>query len=126
MKTKHYIIVLLFLCFGSAKAQAQTFELYLNGNDTINKIDIKNHKVGKWVIMGKHKPGSGYSSERIIETGNYINNRKEGLWIEYYKNGKMRNKLTYVNGTLNGPATFYDAQEKVLKEGTFKDNKWVQ
>jgi antitoxin component YwqK of YwqJK toxin-antitoxin module len=122
-----YFILLISLWFGSAKAQVQSYEIDVTKMaDTINKTDINNYKVGKWVLKGMHKTGSGYSPQQIIETGNYVNNRKDGVWIEYYKNGKMRNKLTYVNGTLNGRAVFYDEKEKILKEGAFKNNKWVQ
>lgn len=127
MKT-NYIIFLLFLCFGSASAQSYEIESIIT-SDTINKVDIKGYKVGKWVIRGKHKlkpEHLTFPMEQIVETGNYLNNRKDGVWIEYYKNGKMRNKLTYVNGILNGPAAFYNEKEVVLKEGSFKDNKWVQ
>jgi antitoxin component YwqK of YwqJK toxin-antitoxin module len=126
-------ITVLFLLFCFTGMQAQSFELYSSGKDTINKIDIKNQKQGKWVIRGKHyyygqkkESYKGFQSEQIIETGMYNNNRKEGVWEEYYKNGKMRNKLTYVNGVLEGPATFYNIDGKVLKEGNFKANKWVQ
>ncbi len=120
MKIRH-IIFLLFICVCSAKAQTSEIVAV----DTINKIDIKGYKVGKWVIKGKHKPGSGYAIEQTIETGMYMNNRKEGVWIEFYKNGKMRTKLTYVNGTLNARALFYDETEKVRSQGAFKDNKWL-
>ena len=107
-------------------SQAQTFEVI--GVDTLNKIDMHNQRVGKWVIRGKHqltKIKGGYQSESKIEEGMYINNRKNGLWIEYYRNGKERSKLTYVNGVLDGDAIFYNTDGKILKEGKFKGNKWV-
>ncbi len=124
MKT-NYILYLLFLCFGSAKAQS--FEIIQT--DTFNKIDSRNQKQGKWVIRGKHelkKREAGYQHEQKIEEGVYLNNRKEGIWIEYYKNGKERSKLTYVNGVLEGDAIFYSSDGKILKEGKFKGNKWVK
>lgn len=122
MKTT-YIIFLLFLCFGSAKAQS--WELEISSKDTINKIDIKNQKQGNWIIRGKHWPGSGYSPDHVITYGYYKDNRKDGVWIEYSKNSKMKNMLTYVNGTLNGPALFFDDKERIVKQGSFENNKWV-
>jgi antitoxin component YwqK of YwqJK toxin-antitoxin module len=128
MKTIN-LLFLLFLGFGSARAQSYEMEMM---HDTINKIDFKGYKQGKWVIKGKHydyglkkESYKGYTPEQTIETGMYLNNRKEGEWTEYYKNGKMRNKLTYVNGVLDGPATFYNTDGKVMKEGNFKGNKWI-
>ncbi len=127
MKTS-YVLFLLFLSFGSAKSQS----CEIVGYDTINMIDKKGYKKGKWVIKGMHyftgrtKTISGYRPDQTVETGIYNNNRKEGIWEEYYSNGKMRSTLTYVNGVLEGPATFYNSDGKVMKEGSFKGNKWVQ
>lgn len=136
MKTS-YVLFLLFLSFGSARSQSYEISSGIK-TDTINKLTYKGFKEGKWILKGKHKdyfkgkyslPKSfyeGYPSEQIIETGIYENNRKEGVWEEYYKNGKMRSKLTYANGVLEGPAVFYNTDGKIMKEGSFKANKWVQ
>jgi hypothetical protein len=121
-----YSITLAFLICLFLAGRSQSYEINTSMTDTINKIDSRNQKQGKWLLRGKHKPGSVFGPEQKIETGNYLNNRKEGVWIEFYPNGKMRNKLTYVNGTLEGPAVFYDQAEKILKEGKFKANKWIQ
>jgi antitoxin component YwqK of YwqJK toxin-antitoxin module len=135
MKTS-YILFLLFLSFGSTRAQS--FEMDKTPLDTINKMTRNGSKEGKWVIKGKHQHYykgryafpkrfyEGFQPEQTIETGMYKNNRKEGVWEEYYKNGELRNKLTYLNGVLEGPAVFYNTDGKVLKEGNFKGNKWVQ
>lgn len=123
-----YVISFVFfmaLAFSGA-SQSQTFEVV--GIDTINSIDRRNQKQGKWIIKGRHdlkKIKAGYPLDQTIETGMYLNNRKEGVWMEYYKNGKERSKLTYVNGVLDGDATFYNTDGKILKEGKFKGNKWV-
>jgi len=97
----------------------------MNGKDTVNKIDANDQKQGKWLIRGQDKPRSCFESRQVVETGQYSNNRKTGLWLEYYCNGKIRNKLTYVNGVLEGYAIFYEKNGSVLKEGSFKENHWV-
>lgn len=135
MKT-NFVLLLLLLNFGSASAQSFEMEIPLSGVvkfDTINKISRNGLKEGKWVIKGKHygygtikDAYRGFQAEQIIETGMYVNNRREGEWIEFHITGKMRSKLTYVNGALDGPATFYDEKGNVLKAGSFKENKWVQ
>lgn len=123
------ITMLLFLLF-YVMVNSQSAEIA--GLDTINFIDKNGNKKGKWVIKGMHyytgrtKVVSEFRPDQVVETGMYVNNRKEGVWIEYHKNGKMRRKLTYINGVLNGEAAFYDETEKILKEGAFKDNKWIQ
>jgi hypothetical protein len=113
----------ILFCF-VFNCRTQSWELAANGKDTINKIDFKKQKQGNWIIRGHHKRGGCYNLNQIIEEGEYINNRKTGLWTEHYCNGKLRNKLTYVNGVLEGYAIFYNTDEKILKEGSFKGNKW--
>jgi antitoxin component YwqK of YwqJK toxin-antitoxin module len=107
-------------------AQSQSFELGPGGpTDTINKIDVAGKKQGKWILKGKHKPGTCYQPEQKIEEGKYADNRKTGPWIEYYCNGNMKNKLTFVNGRPDGYAIMYHDNGKISEEGNWKINKWV-
>lgn len=103
---------------------AQSYEVVKR--DTVNVIDRNNNKIGKWIVRGYHKKHTCFKPEQIIEEGNYVNNRKDGVWTEYYCNSNVRSKLTYVNGVLDGYAVFYDEKGKVIKEGAFKNNKWVK
>ena len=113
-------ITVLFLLFCFTNTQAQSFEQGPGGpTDTINKMDHRGYKQGKWLLRN---PGYG---SLTLEKGYYLNNRKEGVWEQYCKNGKLRNKVTYVNGMLEGAAAFYNTDGKVLKEGKFKANKWI-
>ncbi len=104
-------------------AQSQSSEIV--GNDTLNKIDIAGKKQGKWILRGKHKPGTCFTAEQKIEEGKYTDNRKVGPWIEYYCNGNMKNKLTFVNGRPDGYAIMYHEDGKISEEGNWKVNKWV-
>lgn len=104
-------------------AQAQSYEMH--GKDTINVIDAMGKKQGKWITWGKNKPGSCYTPEQKVEEGKYTENRKTGQWIEYYCNGNMKNKLTFVNGRPDGYAIMYHENGKISEEGTWKANRWV-
>ncbi|MDX2172715.1 MAG: toxin-antitoxin system YwqK family antitoxin [Bacteroidota bacterium] len=105
------------------KAQAQSYENYKG--DTINKIDVDGRKQGKWILMGKHKPGTCYAPEAKVEEGKYQDNRKKDVWIEYYCNGNMRNKLTFTNGKPDGYAQMFHENGKISEEGNWKNNRWV-
>jgi len=126
---KNLIFISAFLIL-NIQVKSQSYEIISQaevvGRDTINKISSQNFKEGIWVIRGKHYPKLKYPMEQVIETGHYLYNRKSGLWFEYYPNGKQRSKLTYVNGVLDGPATFFDTNGNAIQEGKFKDNKWVR
>jgi antitoxin component YwqK of YwqJK toxin-antitoxin module len=104
-------------------AQPQSYEL--EGNDTINVVDAFGKKQGKWIIRGKHKPGTCYAPEQKVEEGLYKENRKTGLWTEWYCNGNLKNKITFVNGRPDGYAIMYHENGKISEEGIWKINKWV-
>lgn len=109
-----------------SSAQSQSFELGPGGpTDTINKIDMTGKKQGKWILKGKHKPGTCYQPEQKVEEGKYADNRKTGSWIEYFCNGNMKNKLTFVNGRPDGYAIMYHENGKISEEGNWKANRWV-
>jgi antitoxin component YwqK of YwqJK toxin-antitoxin module len=120
---KRLLYVLLTVC-GATYAQSQTYELSLNG-DTINKIDVNGKKQAKWIIYGKTKPGTCYRPDQEVEKGTYSDNRKTGIWVEFYCNGNMKNKLTFTNGRPDGYAIMYHENGKISEEGTWKMNRWV-
>jgi antitoxin component YwqK of YwqJK toxin-antitoxin module len=113
----------LILLSSFSFANAQTNEVYKG--DTINKIDIDGRKQGKWILMGKHKPGTCYAPEAKIEEGKYQDNRKKDIWIEYFCNGNMKNKLTFNNGKPDGYAIMYHENGKISEEGNWKNTRWV-
>ena len=119
-------LILLFLSVSLTNlAQSQSWGLDENGKDTINKIDIAGKKQGKWILRGKDKPGTCYTEKQKIEEGKYADNRKTGSWIEYFCNGNMKNKLTFVNGRPDGYAIMYHENGKISEEGNWKANRWV-
>lgn len=77
MKQFCFLLVLLISC---ASAHAQ-------GSDTLNQKNDKG-KQGHWIYYGIDRPEAGIPPEGKVEEGNYINDRKEGLWIKYHRDGK--------------------------------------
>jgi len=122
---KSMIIIIIFFIFLTNNI-LQANELF-QSNDTINKIDADGRKQGKWIIFGKHKPGTCYQPEQKVEEGNYIDNKKNGLWIEYYCNGNLKSKIQYVNGKPDGYCILYYENGKIQEEGQWssKLNRWV-
>ena len=82
----------------------------------INKLDNKGKKQGHWIFYGKDRPGFGIADDVKCEEGLFKNDRKEGLWTVYHKDGKTpRLKAIYVN---NRP---YGAYEKFYANGNKKE-----
>jgi antitoxin component YwqK of YwqJK toxin-antitoxin module len=105
---------------------AQTWEMDpVTKKDTINYVDVGGKKQKHWILYGKHKPGTCYTVTQKIEEGDYKENRKVGVWMEYFCNGQMKNKITFVNGRADGYAIVYYENGKVQEEGMWKNNRWV-
>lgn len=119
---KKVIHLFLFVCL-SLFGKAQSWEIF--GKDTINKIDPEGKKQGKWILMGKHKPGTCYQPDQKAEEGKYKDNRKTDIWKEYYCNSNLKNKLTFVNGRPDGYAQMFHENGKISEEGNWKNNRWV-
>jgi antitoxin component YwqK of YwqJK toxin-antitoxin module len=117
------IITVLILCCTVELLQSQSWEIF--GSDTINKIDVNGKKQARWILMGKHKPGTCYKADQKVEEGKYLDNRKTEAWVEYYCNSNVKNKLTFVNGRPDGYAQMFHENGKISEEGNWKNNRWV-
>ncbi len=94
------------------------------GGDT-NVTDDQGRKQGKWVFFGKDRPNAGYPSEGKIEEGKYIDNRKEGTWIKYHKDGKTpKLRGEYKNNRPSGKYVKIYPNGQVKEVGTFNRNKY--
>ncbi len=89
-----------------------------------NKKDAQGRKQGHWIIFGKDRPEKGYPAEGKIEEGPYKDDRKNGQWIKYHKDG-MTKKLVgeYVNGRPKGAFVKYFQDGTLKEEGTYVNGK---
>ena len=93
---------------------AQKYSIY-NG-DTINRIIDDSIKTGKWIEFKNNKP---------VEEVEYIQNKKNGLWTQYYPDGSIRMKLSYIDNKPEGAAIgYYDTTGHLKETGIWKNNRW--
>ncbi|MFT6167194.1 MAG: antitoxin component YwqK of YwqJK toxin-antitoxin module [Vicingaceae bacterium] len=100
---------------------AQSFEL--NGTDTINKIDISKKRQGYWMIKAKPPKFIDYPVGNLVEEGNYVNSRKEGLWKKYFPSTKINNEITYKGSRPFGKYILYYENGKVEESGNWERTK---
>src|SRR5271154_2252958 len=82
MKNVLFSLFLLISCRGFS--QSGSFIIGVKG-DTLNKVDSKSMKQGKWVSRLDEVRGEpGFEEE-----GEYKNNRKEGTWRLYSLEGDL-------------------------------------
>ncbi len=80
-----------------------SFELLENG-DTINKLDSKNRKWGRWLIVNK----GGYGEEGFMELGSYDDDIRTGVWKSYTLNGVIISQEFFKQGNKSGEARYYE------------------
>lgn len=110
-------LVILFLLFIVQIVVAQ--EVY-------NRMDENGMKQGYWVYLGKDRPETGIPPDGKVEEGNYIDDKKEGVWTKYHDNGiTPKLKVEYKNNRPNGYFTKYYANGKLRECGYFVRNQYV-
>lgn len=107
------IIQLLFLMNGLA--QYKTYKIGEKG-DTINAIDKKDLRQGKWVIHVDEVRGEpGYEEEGI-----YKNDKKEGIWRMYNLTGDIIGVENYKSGGKDGIQQYYTYLGDLYREESWK------
>lgn len=106
-------ILLLMLTIGEGIAQTGSEVTYAN------RLDENNLKQGLWIYF--------YDSVRtqISCKGNYLDNKKEGVWTEYYRNGKTKSMITYKNNVMDGNVKFFYETGTIAEEGLWRINRWI-
>ena len=93
---KTMLISILFL-FASITSHAQ--------NDTINQQDENGLKQGYWIIYGIDKPQLEYPDSAMVYDGRYVDNKKQGVWTSYDKNGRVKLRGEFNHGRPKGSFT---------------------
>lgn len=111
---KKIIILNLIILFGFTVLGQQTNNYnHCNCLETINysKDGLKN---GQYRLM---------SNGKLIENGNYLNDKKDGLWIVNNTNAVLISEINYSKGELNGDFKQYYYQGQPKINAKFENNK---
>jgi len=111
-------LVLLFVaiqfCY-TANAQYKTYTLSVNG-DTLNAIDNKGLKQGKWIIHVDELRGEpGYEEEGI-----FVNDKKEDLWRKYTLHSDLIAVENYKYGGKDGLSQYYSPLGEMIREENWR------
>jgi antitoxin component YwqK of YwqJK toxin-antitoxin module len=116
------VSAVVFFLF-SISAFSQTSETYKGKK--VNEKDAAGQKQGHWVILNTGGKFPGFAEGELTEEGDYLDNKKIGIWTKYYPGGTKKHELTFTNNQPNGYAKFYYKDGLLQEEGMWKDNKWV-
>ncbi len=107
-----YALCLQIFC---ANAQYKSFKISVKG-DTINRIDKKGFKQGKWVLRTEPLRGE----EGFEDEGIYKDDLKEGVWRHYTLIGDPIGFETYLHGGKDGLQQYYTAYGQLIREESWK------
>ena len=113
-----YVFVVVAFLGTSAQSSGIT------SGDSLNIRDASNQKQGWWKVLNNDGKYKGYDSNQLVEEGEYLNNKKTGVWTKYYPNGNKKYELTFANNIANGYAKIYYRSGLLQEEGIWKLNKW--
>lgn len=113
-----YFTFFLLLC--AMSAAVSSFGLKFGEK---NATDDQGNRQGYWIIKGYMVDDISFGPNATVEEGNYIDNKKEGLWKRYYPSGSLRSEITYSNNRPFGPYTIYYENAQVEEAGIWHRNK---
>jgi hypothetical protein len=110
-----YILFIILLISINGYSQCKTFKIGVKG-DTLNCIDMKGMKQGRWVNeLPPLRGEKGYE-----EQGVYINDKKEGQWQQFTLDGDLLAIENYRWGNKNGRSIYYTPFGQPIREESWK------
>lgn len=110
------LFFLLFLMVTSSGfSQSGSYIIGVKG-DTLNRVDAKSMKQGKWVVRVDEIRGEpGYEEE-----GEFKNNRKEGTWRIYSLQGDLTGLEFYKWGNKDGNCQYFNSSGSLVREESWR------
>lgn len=110
-----YVFCFLLFISGSSFAQWKEYIIGVKG-DTLNGVDMKGRKQGRWVIKVDNVRGErGYEEEGV-----FVNGKREGAWRRYTLEGDITAMENYRWGNKNGRNFYFSNMGDPLREESWK------
>ena len=110
-----FILILFLFVSIHGFSQCRTFMIGVKG-DTLNCVDMKGKKQGRWVnAMPPLRGEKGYE-----EQGVYINDKKEGQWQQFTLDGDLLAIENYRWGNKHGRCIYYTPFGQPIREESWK------
>ncbi|HET6768773.1 MAG TPA: hypothetical protein VFH08_15275 [Chitinophagaceae bacterium] len=110
-----YILIPLLFVSIHGFSQCKTFKIGVKG-DTLNCVDMKGKKQGRWVNeLPPLRGEKGYE-----EQGIYINDKKEGQWQQFTLDGDLLAIENYRWGNKHGRCIYYTPFGQPIREESWK------
>jgi len=88
-----------------------------------NHTDKQGYRQGYWVLHGGISSDQGYGAAQIVEEGEYLDNKRTGVWKKYYPTGVLQSEINYIENHPYGSYITYYPNSKVEEAGFWAANK---
>lgn len=114
-KKMMFVLIGMQLIVSTANAQYKTYKISPKG-DTLNAIDNKGLKQGKWVVHVDPLRGEpGYEEEGV-----FVNDKKEGQWRKFSLMGDLIAYENYKNGDKDGKSEYFTNLGDLIREENWR------
>ena len=96
---------------------------YASNGDVLNQVDDQGLKQGHWIIKGYMSEKPNFAANNTVEEGEYLNNKKEGVWKHYWPNGNKKSEIKYHYNRPQGPYKVFYNNGQLEEEGNWDRNK---
>lgn len=86
-----------------------------DADENLNKKDGKNRKQGMWFF----ERNAQYGEPGFYEFGNYLNDKRSGLWYKMSQNKDLMSIEHFKFDVLDGPAQYFESG-KLVATGTYR------
>ena len=91
----------------------------------LNAIDSQGMRQGFWRITGEMVHDKAYKKGQVVEEGNYLDNKRSGVWKKFFPTGGMRSEITYADNHPRGWYTTYYDNGQIEEIGDWQGNRNV-
>jgi antitoxin component YwqK of YwqJK toxin-antitoxin module len=110
-----WILIFFLLISFTGYSQLKEYTISVKG-DTLNAVDMKGLKQGKWV----HRYDEVRGEPGFEEEGEYKDGRKEGVWRKYTLMGDLIALENYRWGYKDGRSQYFNGLGELLREENWK------
>lgn len=90
-----------------------------------NVLDEQGLRQGFWKITGSMIQDRDFKKDQVVEEGQYVDNKRNGIWMKYYPTGVVRSEINYENNQPRGAYRIFYDNGNLEEEGDWQGNRNV-
>lgn len=110
-------IFLLFVFSAFVSFNLLPAQVAATSGQAVNQVDELGRKTGHWIITGEMIKANNYKPDQVVEEGEYVANKREGLWKKYHTNGNLKSEINYRNNRPEGAYKMYFPNGNTEEDG---------